>query len=474
MDEEVCPACVLAHTRLLTNAHAATGASQAAAAPAAAPGARLKPPRVACLVLAAYALSTAASLLAGGRVPCVEARQLRASPGMLLLAPLTRPPLAVSMLNAAAWAAVACPLERALGSAPLAHAAALLATLAAAGFFALLALLAPCERASRGGTCGTLLALSLDACVPLLPGATLALAALAATRGGATQRHPWLPWLSAPALALALALLFALSGMRTDAPPPLLWLACCAASGVACGRGALGRLAVLSPAAARAVESHADACTPAPLRDATELVPSGGSGDLPAPPAPSWPSGLAAWLSSAFAAPAAPAASPRFRHDCFLSYRRADFAVADAVEAQLRLAGLDVFQDRSAGGGQPFDAAIVAALAGSAVFCPLITLAVMRSLCDVDDARVDWCLLEFVCATELYARGALRALYPLAVGEECASPDGRPARDRLFSNSAFKVRLCGLLPCSSHLAPGLKHSRRRRGRDCLSWCPARR
>jgi hypothetical protein len=204
------------------------------------------------------------------------------------------------------------------------------------------------------------------------------------------------------------------------------------------------------------------------LRQCTELVPAGGaaaaaallrsaagapaaaapaasaSADVPARwPGLEWLSTAAAGMASAAAAAAAAPPAPRFRHDCFLSYRRADFAVADAAEAQLCLAGLRVFQDRSGGtaiSGQPFDTAIVAALASSAVFCPLITLGVMQSLCAVDGHKVDWCLLEFAAALELHARGALRALYPLAVGADCAAPDGRPARDRLFSNVEFKAR----------------------------------
>ncbi len=390
---------------------------------------------------------------------------LHAQPLLLLMAPFARTMPLAAALNAAAWFTVACPLERALGSVPLAHLTLLLAAASSALFWALFWALARCARTGPGGLCEPLYWLAADACAPCLPGVTLALAALEAARGGAAahRAQPWLPSLSARATACAVAALLALAprGLPGELPP-LLWLACAAAAGAAAGRGALGRLAALPPGLTRSLEAGAEACCPVALRECTELVPATGSAALPprgAADAPAAAPGADAaaparwaaleWLSSAAAGAASAAAAaaapppPRFRHDCFLSYRRADFAVADAAEAQLRLAGLRVFQDRSGGAqvsGQPFDTALVAALASSAVFCPLITLGVMQSLRAVDGHKVDWCLLEFVAALELHARGALRALYPLAVGAECAAPDGRPARDRLFSNAAFKAR----------------------------------
>ena len=53
--------------------------------------------------------------------------------------------------------------------------------------------------------------------------------------------------------------------------------------------------------------------------------------------------------------------------------------------------------------GQPFDTSLVAAIRGSAVFCPLITVESMERLVAVTPATVDFVLWE-VCVLDVQPR----------------------------------------------------------------------
>jgi hypothetical protein len=119
---------------------------------------------------------------------------------------------------------------------------------------------------------------------------------------------------------------------------------------------------------------------------------------------------------------------------------------------------------------------------------------VVESLAAVEASCVDWCLVECVlgacafathhyalsqrlsdalalpcacAALELHARGQLCAVFPLVVGAECDGPDGRPARDRLFANAAYKAaraRLPRAAPTATlAVADGLLRTRLVRG-----------
>jgi hypothetical protein len=107
--------------------------------------------------------------------------------------------------------------------------------------------------------------------------------------------------------------------------------------------------------------------------------------------------------------------------DVFLSYRRADWRLADAVQDKLRLRGLRVFKDVDGFmAGRPFDAALMCAVHSAPVFAPLVTLASLRRLAAAVDANAaDTSLAEYVAA--LYCRDVERSVArvePLLAGPE--------------------------------------------------------
>ena len=127
-------------------------------------------------------------------------------------------------------------------------------------------------------------------------------------------------------------------------------------------------------------------------------------------------------------------------HDVFMSYRRADLAVTDAVHDKLVLAGLRVFYDR--GGylaGKPFATAIFAAIRAAPVVSVIVTLDMVRAWAAHDAAEVDYVLVELVLAMHFARRGSVRLLYPLLVGEwsKTAAAAGGGERDYMPANPTF-------------------------------------
>jgi hypothetical protein len=130
-------------------------------------------------------------------------------------------------------------------------------------------------------------------------------------------------------------------------------------------------------------------------------------------------------------------------HDVFLSYRRTELQMADAVHDKLALAGLRVFYDRSgAMAGRPFEQELFRAIRDAPVFAPLITLADVQRWAAHDAAGApDFTLAEIVIALHFSRSGRVRLIFPLLVGEAVERPvtAGGGERDYLFSNAGFKA-----------------------------------
>jgi len=122
--------------------------------------------------------------------------------------------------------------------------------------------------------------------------------------------------------------------------------------------------------------------------------------------------------------------------DVFLSYRRMDYRLADAVHDKLRLCGLRVFKDidgRMA--GTPFGIELLRAIRAAPVFAPVVNLHSLQRMARAAEpgADVDTTLGE--CLTALYFRatGDVRLIHPLLTGPEQqpaadAKPSKRPER----------------------------------------------
>jgi hypothetical protein len=107
-------------------------------------------------------------------------------------------------------------------------------------------------------------------------------------------------------------------------------------------------------------------------------------------------------------------------YDVFLSYRRADYRVADAVHDKLRLCGLRVFKDAEGRlAGTQFSAELVRTVRCAPVFAPLVTLGSLQRLAGAAeaDAQVDACLAEWLAALHFRAAGGVRLIHPLLAGE---------------------------------------------------------
>ena len=130
------------------------------------------------------------------------------------------------------------------------------------------------------------------------------------------------------------------------------------------------------------------------------------------------------------------------KHDVFLSYRRAEMQVADAVHDKLAMAGLRVFYDRSgAMAGQPFEQELFTAIREAPVFAPIVTLTDVQRLAAHDAAAADYTLAEIIVALHFSRTDRVRLIFPLLVGEWCEGPasTGGGGRDYLFANAAFKT-----------------------------------
>ena len=104
----------------------------------------------------------------------------------------------------------------------------------------------------------------------------------------------------------------------------------------------------------------------------------------------------------------------------FLSYRvNADARLVEKVYDKLKLQGVDVWLDKKClEDGQPWEDSFADQLMGADVFVPFLSktaLAPFEAL--VPGSRCDNVLLEYRLAAELKARGKLRAISPVFVGE---------------------------------------------------------
>jgi hypothetical protein len=142
------------------------------------------------------------------------------------------------------------------------------------------------------------------------------------------------------------------------------------------------------------------------LADVAAPEPQKGDGLLPAQPPQ----------------PPQPPRPPRFH--VFLSYRRADWRLVDALQDKLLLCGVRAFKDvdgRMA--GRPFDTELLAAVASAAVFAPVITVPSLQRMAGAAASNEpDTSLAE--CLAALYFRHhhapqpAVRLIHPVLVGPE--------------------------------------------------------
>jgi hypothetical protein len=127
--------------------------------------------------------------------------------------------------------------------------------------------------------------------------------------------------------------------------------------------------------------------------------------------------------------PPAPRASTTQRHEpafhVFLSYRRVDWRLADAVQDKLRLAGLRVFKDvDGAMAGRPFDVELLRAVRSAPVFAPVVTLPSLQRMAgaaaspEADTSLAEWlAALYFRDAEELQPQARpVRLIHLLLVG----------------------------------------------------------
>jgi len=123
-------------------------------------------------------------------------------------------------------------------------------------------------------------------------------------------------------------------------------------------------------------------------------------------------------------------------YDVCLSYRRADYALADTVHDKLRLAGLRVFKDMDGRmAGTPFGIEIIRVVRSAPIFAPLVTLASLQRMAAAAEpgAEVDACLAEWLAALHFRAAGRVRLIHPLLAGEPPAPAQSSSASQRFES-----------------------------------------
>ena len=99
-----------------------------------------------------------------------------------------------------------------------------------------------------------------------------------------------------------------------------------------------------------------------------------------------------------------------FNFDVFLSYRRLDGRIVDAVQDKLLLNSLRVFKDVNGHmAGRPFDVELFRVIRDSAVFVPVLTLEGMRRLASLTAESADFTLAEYI--TGARAASALRPAF---------------------------------------------------------------
>ena len=122
----------------------------------------------------------------------------------------------------------------------------------------------------------------------------------------------------------------------------------------------------------------------------------------------------------------------------FVSYRRTDLGLADAVVDQLNLAGLHVFYDRAGlMAGKPFEEELHRAMRESRVTSVLVTVDLMRSLVAHRPDSVDWWLVEVFLAVHYLRTRPGRHIFPLLAGTPSSSDGIAPQRSYLLTDAAF-------------------------------------
>jgi len=104
----------------------------------------------------------------------------------------------------------------------------------------------------------------------------------------------------------------------------------------------------------------------------------------------------------------------------FLSYRvNADARLVEKVYYRLRSEGVDVWWDKKClEPGQPWEDSFADGLMGADVFVPFLSKTALAPFQALEStSRCDNVLLEYRLAAELKARGELRAIFPVFVGE---------------------------------------------------------
>jgi hypothetical protein len=128
----------------------------------------------------------------------------------------------------------------------------------------------------------------------------------------------------------------------------------------------------------------------------------------------------------------------------FLSYRRADWRIVDAVHDKLRLAGVRVFKDVDGQmAGRPFDVELLLAVHSAAAFAPVVTLASLQRLAgaaaagaEADTSLAEWlAALYFRDAEEAQQHRSVRLIHPLLVGQ--LAP---PTRERAHAHHWLSLR----------------------------------
>lgn len=121
--------------------------------------------------------------------------------------------------------------------------------------------------------------------------------------------------------------------------------------------------------------------------------------------------------------------------DAFLSYRRADWHLVDAIQDKLALRGVRAFKDVDGHlSGRPFDVELLLAVANAATFAPVITLTSLRRMASLrGDSPADTSLAEWLAALYFTSlpRGAHRAVrvrgvVPILVGERVPAAENTP------------------------------------------------
>ena len=124
--------------------------------------------------------------------------------------------------------------------------------------------------------------------------------------------------------------------------------------------------------------------------------------------------------------------------DLFLSYRRHDVALADAVFDQLSLAGLRVFFDRAGDmAGRPFEEELYRALRDAAVTSIVVTLDGLRSCVNVHECRPDYWVAEVLLALHFSRERPGHHVYPILFGVPL--PDGSGERRYLLTDPGYRA-----------------------------------